>query len=157
MISATAAIAPKSDSPQGYHAERGRCKKRLPFAPGGQSFQMHPGPSVFSEHRQVFTQIQVRREFRDRLLACADGIRRRGRLEPCCQRLLAHAGASSRQQFEQRCTAEDVQVLGVEVVLVEESRAGLARSRPVPVQPRQRPLIEGHRTREGGALGLHLL
>jgi hypothetical protein len=61
-----------------------------------------------------------------RFLTLANGWQGSGRREPAREQFFAQVGTGERQQLKQRSWTEDVEIAGVEVILREESRAGLS-------------------------------
>ena len=151
---AVAAESPPGDGRDSAQAQR-RCHPSRPLVaqsgggigPGGERLAMHARPHVRAGQRQALAQIQGRCELGDRL-ASRPNLRRRGRAgEPCGERLFSGAGSRDREQLEERAAAKQVKVVGVEVMIVHESVAGLACPRPPILETGYAALVEENRAR----------
>lgn len=94
-------------------------KGGLSFAPSGESGSAELRLLSCPKDGKIFAEIEIGGEFLNRLLAMLDRFDWSRIEEPVGQSLLACAGARLAEQFEERTTAEDVEVAGVEMLFGE--------------------------------------
>jgi len=110
--------------------------------PGAQCVGVHSRADIVAEQRDLFAQVELRRELRHGLLPRAHCVRGRGGAEPVGQRPFTRACPGDTQQLEQRSAPEDVEILSVGVVRVPKALSRLSPPHPAPLQTREPRLVE---------------
>ena len=127
-------------------------ENRWRLRPRDERLAVDAGPHVGAGQRHALAQVERRGQLGDGLAAGVNLERRGGRRQPRRERFFAGARACDREQLEQRPAAEQVEVIGVQVVGVHEAVTRLARPRPPILDARSPALVEVNRPRSEIAL-----
>ena len=119
----------------------GGCSAHVISASPSTPAQLGPG------ERNLFPEIEPRRELGDRRLPLADHTRGRRCLQPPGQLFLADPGARNREQLKERTPPEQIQIGRIRMRRIGESIARLAATGPQVVDPSEPPLVEDARAR----------
>ena len=103
---------------------------------------MHARPHAGPGQRESLSKIEGRAQFIGRSLPRVNFGRVGGRLQPPCERFFACARSRQRQELEKRAAAEQVQVVGIHVIVVAKSLALLSASCPAVLEPGQPAFVE---------------
>ena len=120
---------------------------RRRLGPRGQRLGVHAGGGAADGLRQLLADIEGAGQLPDRGLPIDDDGRRGRARQPPGQRVLTGPGAGERQQLEERAGAEQIEVVGVRMVIVPVALAGGAGAGPAVLDARQAALVETRQRR----------
>jgi len=145
---------PESTGQRGHRRQRQSCTEPPEsFAtqynrfcgPLNQRFRVQMRAHLDAHSPQVLPEIQERGQFRHSALSLCNRPGFRSRLQPFRQGSLSHPGPSGAEQFKKRTSPEEIQVAGIQMVLIGELFARSPATRPAILHPGQARLVECHR------------
>ena len=103
---------------------------------------MNAGADPGAGQCQVLPQIEPLRQFAHGVLARQDFVTRRRHRQPAGERLLAGLGACDGKQLEERRRTENIEVVGIQVVVIAKPFPVLTGADPAILDPGQPPFVE---------------
>ena len=90
-----------------------------------------------AQELEVFAQVELRAQLADGFVPLGDRLSARGTEQPRGELILSRASPGGTQPLEQRADAEEVEIRGIGVIVVEVGEPGRARALPPSVEPRR--------------------
>src|SRR3954471_15776196 len=118
---------------------------------------MNASTNVGARQRQRLAQVEGVAKFVERRVTCLDGDRSRRVLQPAGKRLLSGASPRQREQLEQRSATEQIEVGGIEMLVLEEPFARVPGSGPAIFETRQAAVVERDQASRRGARPDHAI
>jgi hypothetical protein len=116
------------------------------FGPMHQCFGMHPDARTFSQDCYIFAEIKLIAQFCDRGLPRQNLLQARGRQQPSCKTVFAHAASGRRKQFKEAGLPKQIEIGCVDMMSIVESIAGLSGASPPIFDTRQPAPIDRNRS-----------
>src|SRR3954471_11036150 len=118
---------------------------------------MDAGANVRARQRQRLAQVESVAKFIERGVTCVDGDRSGRVLQPAGKRLFPGASPRQREQLEQRSVTEQIEVGGIEMLVLEETFAGVTGSGPAVLEAGQTTVVKRDQASRGGARPDHAI
>src|SRR5580704_3717302 len=115
----------------------------LAFGPADERFGIEAGAEFFAHDSEIALEVEIVAEFGDELLALKNCGARGWRFQPSCELVFAHGEASGGEEFEEAAAAEEVEVVGVDVIGVAEALASLAGACPAVLDAGDAAAVHG--------------
>jgi len=116
------------------------------FGPGDEHVAIDARPDVCAGQRHGLAQVERRCQLRDRVLPVVHFVQRGRLFEPFRQSLFTRTRTGDREQLEAGAPPEEVQVVGVQVMLVAEPLAWFTGADPAVLDPTEAEFVEADRT-----------